>query len=207
MGLINKYINQTRKPEGILGTMMIKGMNIGHAKLADWGLAHMKSARPADVIDLGCGGGRNVRALMEKYPYAHVTGLDYSPLSVEQAEKYNRKALSQGRCAFTEGDVSSLDLEPESFDLATAFETVYFWPGLEKCFGEVCKILRPGGWFMIVNESDGTDETSLKYEEKIDGMKCHTAETLEEALRAAGFSKVRCDHHEEKPWIVVVAKK
>ena len=59
----------------------------------------------------------------------------------------------------------------------------------------------------VTIESDGTDETSLKYEEKIDGMKCHTAETLEEALRAAGFSKVRCGHHEEKPWIVVVAKK
>ena len=73
MGLINKYINQTRKPEGILGTMMIKGMNIGHAKLADWGLAHMKSARPADVIDLGCGGGRNASELLKRYPQAAMT--------------------------------------------------------------------------------------------------------------------------------------
>ncbi len=47
-----------------------------------------------------------------------------------------------------------------AFDLATAFETVYFWPGLEKCFAEVCRILKPGGTFPICNESDGTDETS-----------------------------------------------
>ena len=43
------------------------------------------------------------------------------------------------------------------YELATAFETIYFWPGLEKCFAEVARILKPGGIFMIVNESDGTD--------------------------------------------------
>ena len=47
------------------------------------------------------------------------------------------------------------------FDLATAFETAYFWPGLEKCFGEVCRVLRPGGVFMICIESDGTDVLRL----------------------------------------------
>ena len=73
MGLINKYINQTRKPEGLLGTMMIKGMNIGHAKLADWGLAHMKSAKPVDVIDLGCGGG--IGNIIDRIHYGFVVDL------------------------------------------------------------------------------------------------------------------------------------
>ena len=30
------------------------------------------------------------------------------------------------------------------YELATAFETIYFWPGLEKCFAEVARILKPG---------------------------------------------------------------
>ncbi|NMA17183.1 MAG: class I SAM-dependent methyltransferase, partial [Clostridiaceae bacterium] len=38
MGLLKKIFNQTGKPEGFLGKMMIKGMNIGHARLADWGM-------------------------------------------------------------------------------------------------------------------------------------------------------------------------
>ena len=37
MGLLKNLFNQTRKPEGILGRMMIAGMNTGHAKLSDWG--------------------------------------------------------------------------------------------------------------------------------------------------------------------------
>ena len=95
----------------------------------------------------------------------------------------------------------------EKYDLATAFETIYFWPGLEKCFTEVAKVLKPGGVFMIVNESDGTDKTSLKFEKIIEGMKCHTVEEIEGALKKAGFSKVKSDHHESKPWITVIAKK
>ena len=30
MELFRKYVNQTRKPEGFLGKMMLKGMNAGH---------------------------------------------------------------------------------------------------------------------------------------------------------------------------------
>ena len=52
------------------------------------------------------------------------------------------------------------------------FETIYFWPGLEKCFGEVNKALKPGGTFMIVNESDGMDKASLGFEKIVDGGIC-----------------------------------
>ena len=69
------------------------------------------------------------------------------------------------------------------------------------------KELKPGGCFMICNESDGTDAASLKFEKIIDGMKNHTAEEIAKALRAAGFSEVSCDHHPAKPWITVIARK
>ena len=91
--------------------------------------------------------------------------------------------------------------------LATAFETVYFWPGLEKCFAEVCRVLKPGGVFLICNESDGCDEGGKKFEKIIDGMKCYTAGELSSALKAAGFSEVKSDRHPEKPWLAVVAVK
>ena len=35
------------------------------------------------------------------------------------------------------------------YDLVTAFETIYFWPGLEKSFSEVCRVLKKGGTFAI----------------------------------------------------------
>jgi len=207
MGLFKDYVSQTRKPEGFLGKMMVNGMNGGHAKMADWGLTYLESIVPGDIVELGCGGGRNAGELLKRYPDAKVTAIDYSDVSVRIATEYNKAMIDAERCVVKQGDVSALDLPSEKYDLATAFETIYFWPGLEKCFSQVAKVLKPGGTFLIVNESDGTDATGLKFEKIIDGMKCHTVEEIETALKAAGFSKVKAHHHRSKPWIAVTAKK
>ncbi len=207
MGLFKNYVSQTRKPEGFLGRLMVDGMNGGHAKLADWGMSHLGDITPENVAELGCGGGRNAAELMKRYPDAKITALDYSETSVQKAKATNKKAIAAGRCSVVRGDVASLPFDGGSFDLATAFETVYFWPGLETCFASVCRILKPGGTFLICNESDGTDETGLKFEKIIEGMKCYTAEELTAALKAAGFSEVRTCRHPDKPWLTVIAGK
>lgn len=207
MGLYNNFVNQTRKPEGFLGKMMVNGMNSGHAKLADWGMAHLKGITPSSIAELGCGGGRNTAELLKRYPQVKVTALDYSALSVEKTEEYNKDMIVAGRCTVIQGNVAELPFEDGAFDLATAFETVYFWPGLEHCFSEVCRVLKPGGTFMICNESDGTDDTSLKYEKIIEGMKCYTIDELFSALTEAGFTEVKSDSYDGKPWITVIARK
>ena len=207
MGLFKNFVSQTRKPEGFFGKMMVNGMNGGHARMADWGMSHLTSIAPEEIVELGCGGGRNAGELLRKYPGAKVTAIDYSEVSVSKATEYNAEAIRSGRCSVQQGDVSALALPEEKYDLATAFETIYFWPGLEKCFAQVAKVLKPGAVFMIVNESDGTDDTSLKYEKIIEGMKCHTIDEIEAALKSAGFSKIKSDHHKSKPWITVIAKK
>ncbi|MCR4728403.1 MAG: class I SAM-dependent methyltransferase, partial [Lachnospiraceae bacterium] len=181
MGLFKNFVSQTRKPEGFLGKMMVNSMNGGHAKMADWGMSHLQSVVPKEVVELGCGGGRNAGELLKRYPGAKITAIDYSDVSVARAIEYNSEAIKSGRCTVKQGDVSSLALPEEKFDLATAFETIYFWPGLVTCFTQVYKVLKPGGTFLIVNESDGTDAVSLKYERIIEGMKCHTVETIEKS--------------------------
>ena len=207
MGLMKNFFNQTRKPEGTLGKIMLSTMNSGHAKMADWGMAHLPEIHPKAVTDLGCGAGRNAGALLKRYPQAHVTAIDYSELSVQKATEYNQQMIDAGRCTVCQGNVSALDLPAESIDLATAFETVYFWPGLEKCFAQVTKALKSGGLFLICNESDGEDAAGTKFENIIEGMKCYKAGEIEAALRKAGFSEVKSDHYSGKPWITVLARK
>ncbi len=207
MGLLRDFYNQTRKPEGFLGKLMVNGMNSGHAKLAVWGMAALNGICASSIAELGCGGGGNARELLKRYPRSVLTALDYSGVSVEKTRKTNRKAIEAGRCRVIQGDVSSLPFPAETFDLATAFETVYFWPGLEKSFSEVYRVLKPGGSFLICNESDGTDKAALKYAGIIDGMHCYTSEQLADALAAAGFSEIRTRHHPDMPWITVLAGK
>ena len=206
MGLFKKIMNQTRKPQGFLGGMMLDGMNNGHAKVADWGLAHLTTIAPEKILEVGCGGGRNAYQLLQKYPSSKLTAVDYSETSLEKTKQFNSEMIKKGRCNVQKGDVSALNID-EQYDLATAFETIYFWPGLEKCFSEVNKALKLGGTFMIVNEATGDDQTSLKYEKMVDGMKCHTVNEIESALSVAGFSKIKTDRHKSKPWVTVIAKK
>lgn len=207
MGLMKRFLNQTRKPAGFLGRLMINSMNTGHAKLSEWGMAHLTPLQPLRIVELGCGGGQNAAELLGRYPEAAVTAIDYSPLSVERTAVRNRAMIASGRCAVQEADVSALTLEPEQYDLATAFETIYFWPGLETCFREVHRVLKPDGWFLIVNESDGRDGNSIRFEKVIDGMKLYTPETISDALRCAGFSTVQVHRHPTRAWIAVLAGK
>lgn len=211
MSVLTKVFGNTRKPDGLIGKMMARSMNGGHAKMADWGLTHLDpdaagNAAVRDVCDFGCGGGRNVSVLLKSFPQAAVKGFDYSEVSVATAGKHNAKMIKAGRCEILQGDVSNITLPAESLDLATAFETVYFWPGLTHCFGQVAGTLRPGGRFLIVNEADGEDGSNDKWEKIID-MKTYTRGELKESLLEAGFSEVSTYHHPEKPWIAVLAVK
>ena len=157
-------------------------------------------------MEVGCGGGRNAGELLKRYPQAFVTALDYSELSVQKAKEYNQAMIDAGRCKVVQGDVSNLPLNSDSLDLVTAFETIYFW-NIEKGFAEAARVLKSGGFFMICNESDGTDKTSKRFEAIIDGMYCYTADEIRTALKAAGFSEVHSYHHPSNPWITVIARK
>ena len=137
MGILKTIFNNTGKPQGLLGKMMVNSMNSGHAGVADWGMSFLDVPAPAFIADLGCGGGRNAAKLMEKYPAAKLTALDHSEISVEKTRQVNQAAIHSGRCIVLQGDVSHMPFEDEAYDLITAFETVYFWPGPEKSFQEV----------------------------------------------------------------------
>ena len=62
---------------------------------------------PERVVDLGCGGGRNIGALLKRYPSAKGTAVDYSDLSVEKAKGVNAGVIAQGRLEVKQGDGSS----------------------------------------------------------------------------------------------------
>lgn len=141
--ILKSFFGNTRKPEGLLGRWMVVGMNRAHAEVADWGMQYLPQTGIAEIAELGCGGGRNVRALLQRYPTAKVTALDYSEISVEKTGRVNRREIQKGRCRVVQGDVSKSPFGDARFDLVTAFETVYFWPGPTESFREVYRIEPP----------------------------------------------------------------
>lgn len=207
MALMKKLFNNTRKPQGFLGKMMVKGMNNGHAAVTAWGLSCLDRKDYLQIADLGCGGGKAIRRLMETFPEAELTGLDYSEVSVETARKENEKAIADGACRILQGDVSDLPFEDASFDLVTAFETIYFWPGPEESFRQVHRVLQDGGTFLIVCESDGEKPDDQKWLNMIDGMRLYKKDQLKEMLLSCGFSSVEIHHDVKKHYLALTARK
>ena len=141
------FFENTRKPVGLGGKIMVAMMNFGHSAMAEWGLSFLQPAPDAMVLDCGCGGGANIKTLLKLCPNGKVQGIDYSAVSVEKARKVNARAIAAGRCTVQQASVAELPFEAEQFDAVTAFETVYFWPELAQNFREVYRVLKPGGIF------------------------------------------------------------
>lgn len=182
------FFDNMRKPEGKLGNFQLKSMNKGHTPVSLWGLKHL-NIKPDDIIlDVGCGGGININRMAKKAKMVY--GIDYSIESVNLSREVNRQEIYDGKVKVIEGNVASLPFEDNTFDIVTAFETVYFWPDIEKCFGEVKRVLKPGGIFLIGMESSGSDNLIMKVLEKLIDMTVYNAEEITEFLQNNDYSQI-----------------
>lgn len=200
-------VGHPEKPQGEDGPALLARMNGGiHEELALWGLSFLEIAPDARILDVGCGGGANIARLLDRAPRGHVTGVDYSALSVQASREHNAAAIEAGRCDVLEGDASALPLPDAAFDVATAFETVYYWD-LAAAFPEVLRVLKPGGRFLVCNEDDGRDEERLALARKIPNMTMHTADDLARALETAGFKVAERHERPDLGHLAIVARR
>ena len=68
------FFENTRKPVGLGGKIMVAMMNFGHSAMAEWGLSFLQPAPDAMVLDCGCGGGANIKTLLKLCPNGKVHG-------------------------------------------------------------------------------------------------------------------------------------
>ena len=184
---------------------MVAMMNLGHRCRGPVGPQFLNAAPDAKVLDGGCGGGVNIKRLLKKHPQGIVKGIDYSPVSVEKSQKVNKAAITEGRCTVLQGSVADMMFADNWFDAVTAFETVYFWPDLPQCFREVYRVLKPGGTFLICNESNGDSDRDEKWTEIIGGMTIYKDIELKAHLEQAGFHGVQIQ--KKKSWLCITARK
>lgn len=202
--MFKKFLENFRKPkDNFGGRFMLKSMNKGHEKLASWGRSYLEIKKEYTVLDLGCGGGRNIEYFLTKAN--KVYGIDHSETSVKMASQINKKAIESGRCQISVGDVRSLPFENESIDIITAFETIYFWDDIEECFKEIYRILNKGGQFLICNEVSSMDRRDVRILAHKIEMQVYTPDDLTKMLTNIGFC---CDYHlDGKKQLAFIGKK
>lgn len=178
-------------------------------------MSHLNISEDDVILDIGCGGGVNVERFL-KMTCAKVCGLDYSALAVKRSVQLNQEAIDEKRCEIIQGSVSEMPYEDNSFDIVTAFETVYFWPDIAEDLKEVRRVLKDDGILLVCNEAvpKKDDERQMELIELLD-MNIYSGDELDKYLRQAGFSDVLCILKEGPDsvtgeiitWLCVIAQK
>ena len=204
--MVAEKIDQCMKPHGEEGIQTIENMNENHKEISEFAFECVNVGENDKILDIGCGGGVNIEKFL-KLTRNHVDGLDYSEVSVCESIKRNQSAVDNGRCEVIQANVSDMPIDDESYDLVTAFETIYFWPDIGETFKEVSRIIKADGQFMIAQGTDGNHPDDEKWLATVEGMSVYTAEQLEKYLSDAGFYQVDTFKKENDYILVVIAKK
>lgn len=206
----NELIVNARKPEGELGDKLLEKMNRSHENLAQWVCNQLNIEKNDYILDIGCGGGVNVKRFAEIISDdGKVVGLDYSDVSVEKTTKLNEEFIKEGKVEVVEGSVSEMPFDDGTFDMVTGFETIYFWPNFIEDLKEVNRVLKKEGVLCFGNEARHEDGEMDKYDDLIDllDMKIYTDEVLEKSLESAGFKEIELNKNPDNSWICIKAVK
>ncbi len=211
MGFKQTLLNQVRKPNGTLGKLIAKGMNKGHAELAKWGLSNFSIEPNYIILDIGCGGGANIKHFAEIITDGRVYGIDYSETAVSICTKINKKYIDKGIVELYHGSASLLPFNDNYFDLITGFEAYYFWSDLISVLKEIYRVLKPNGCLILVNEGYiCNNEKKRKRAEKwakLGNFSIHTPEEYREFLKKAGFFNIQIFEEHNEGWITVLGMK
>lgn len=95
--------------------------------------------------------------------------------------------------------MSNIPYLDKQFDLITAFETIQFWPDLDKDLLEVRRVLKPTGTFVIVNRYPPVNSKWAVF------LKTKSDADYKQRLELAGLKPVSIDKDSKKGWIKVIA--
>ena len=117
-------------------------------------LARVTAVRPRTVVDLGCGPGNLTSLLADRWPDAHVVGLDSSPEMIDKAR------ATEPRVDFGVADLR--DWTPAApVDVLVSNATLQWVPGHLDLLPRLVSAVAPGGWlaFQVPGNFDEPSHT------------------------------------------------
>jgi ubiquinone/menaquinone biosynthesis C-methylase UbiE len=100
---------------------------------------------PEAVLDVGCGTGRLLRKVRERWPMAQLIGVDAASGMIENARQLMPYAT------FYVSKAESLPLPDASVDLVFSTASFHHWQDKEKALCEIKRVSRLGGRFFLAD--------------------------------------------------------
>jgi SAM-dependent methyltransferase len=154
----------------------------GRRRVIDQVLRGLDLPGDTEILDAGCGSGRN---MVELARLGTVTGLELADASVA-------KARSRGVGRVVQGTLEAMPFDDDSFDLAVSFDVIEHLDNDRAALRELRRVVRPGGRLVVTvpayqslwSEHDVVNHHRRRY----------IRPTLEIAARSAGWSTDATTH-------------
>jgi malonyl-CoA O-methyltransferase len=106
--------------------------------------AILSVVRPADqVLEVGCGKGRFLRAVRQALPETECVGVDISPALLRHVPKGVRGIR---------GALEAIPCPDDSFDVVFSVEAIEHSANRKASVAEMTRVARPGGWVVIIDK-------------------------------------------------------
>ncbi|KAF8708201.1 DEAD protein, partial [Rhizoctonia solani] len=178
-------------------------------------LASMMNLKPGmRVLDVGCGVGGPAREIA-RFADVNITGLNNNDFQIGRARKYTEKAGLSDQVQFVKGDFMKLSEQfgENNFDAVYAIEATVHAPTWEGVYGEIKKVLKPGGIFGVYEwcMTDAWDPSNPEHKDIAHGIEVgdgipemRTIKQAREALKTVGFEILHeedlADRPDPIPW-------
>ena len=118
-------------------------------------LALVSAQKPNTVLDIATGTG-DLAILMSQTGASQITGVDISEGMLQVGRQKVKAAGLESRIDLQLGDSENLPFADASFDAITVAFGIRNFENLEKGLGEILRVLKPGGIFVILETSNPT---------------------------------------------------
>ncbi|EAC3456309.1 class I SAM-dependent methyltransferase [Listeria monocytogenes] len=194
--LINYLSEQAANPRGIIGEITTKIWSSYFEDLSKWTISNTEMGDATNILDIGYGGGSNVKNLVELNKNVTIYGVDISKESYKTATNLNKKAINNGKVKLSIQDVALMNYPADFFDIVYAIQTHMYWDNPRKGFEEIYRVMSNEAVFILSSEKD-------KIEYHMDEYK--TTASLTALLKEIGFREVV--EKEKGNWVLYTVRK
>jgi arsenite methyltransferase len=183
---------QMRKPSGWFGSIILwRLLNRVNMAVVKSTISRLALESHHQVLEIGFGGGAALALVSKRLITGVVTGVDFSPEMVREAERRFQLDIANGRLRVRLGDIAALPFASASFDRVFTINTIYFWPDTVQGFGEIRRVLKPGGLAVIALRSRENMERVAFTQH---GFRLFSPHEVPPFMQQAGFTNVKLTH-------------
>lgn len=144
---IQRYLaRQLSKPTGITGKFILGRLwNRRNSKLNDLTLALLAPQEHDRILDIGFGGGYLLDKILPALSDGLATGVDISPIMVENYRQRRRHEIAVGRLELHCASAENLPFPYAYFTKVSSVNSLFYWSDVQHGITEIYRVLCSGG--------------------------------------------------------------